>query len=221
MPVERSGAHTGCDGDSGGVSAETYSALKSYEFQGATTAVTTTGENASTSAETFTVVFSAPDQFVVDFRYPGQGSWTRASNGKTTTEIRTATRSSTSAARHPIRHPAFSTTPPLGFTTISTRATESASVEGSEKVTVDGQDVDCWVIQTDRDMGILPDGVKRTPTRLWVDRSAIPCAARSPAPVRRHRKQGDQKRPDHTDHARSTQPSHYSGRFVPRPSKKK
>lgn len=149
---------------------ETYSALKSYEFQGATTAVTTTGKTASTSEETFTVLFTAPDQFVVEFRYPGQGSWTRASNGKTTTEIRTATKefSQQPATQYDIR---ILDNSPIGlFYTLDT-GNKTASIEGSEKVTVDGQDVDCWVIQIDREMGMLPDGVKRMPTKLWVDKA--------------------------------------------------
>lgn len=49
---------------------ETYSALKSYEFQGATSAATQTGKTVSTTDESFTVVFTAPDRFFVEFRYP-------------------------------------------------------------------------------------------------------------------------------------------------------
>lgn len=149
---------------------ETYSALKSYEFQGATSAVTQTGKAASTSEETFTVVFSAPDQFVVELRYPGQGSWTRASNGKTTTEIRTATKEFVQqpATQFDIR---ILDNSPIGHFYSMDSGNKTATVEGSERVSVDGQDVDCWVIQTDREMGMLPDGVKRLPTKLWVDKA--------------------------------------------------
>ena len=149
---------------------ETYSALKSYEFQGATTAVTTTGKVVSTSEETFTVIFSAPDQFVVELRYPGQGSWTRASNGKTTTEIRTATKefAQQPTTQYDIR---ILDNSPIGFFYSMDTGNTNAAVEGSEKVSVDGQDVDCWVISTEREMGMLPDGVKRTPTKLWVDKA--------------------------------------------------
>lgn len=149
---------------------ETYSALKSYEFQGKTEAVTSTGKAESTSEESFTVIFFAPDQFVVEFRYPGQGAWTRASNGKTTTEIRTASKEFVQrpATQYDIR---ILDNSPIGhFYTMDT-GNRSASVEGSEKVAVDGQEIDCWVIQTDRDMGLLPDGVKRVPTKLWVDKA--------------------------------------------------
>lgn len=149
---------------------ETYSALKSYEFQGATTAVTTTGKVVSTSEETFTVVFSAPDQFVVEFKYPGQGSWTRASNGKTTTEIRTATKEFTKqpATQFDIR---ILDNSPIGLFYSLDTGNKTASVEGSETVSVDGQDIDCWVISTEREMGMLPDNVRRVPTKLWVDKA--------------------------------------------------
>jgi outer membrane lipoprotein-sorting protein len=149
---------------------ETYSALKSYEFQGATTAVTMTGKAASTSEESFTVIFSAPDQFFVEFRYPGQGNWTRTSNGKTTTEIRTATKEFVQqpTKEYDIR---ILDNSPIGHFYSMDTGNKTASVEGSEKVSLDGQDVDCWVIQTDRDMGMLPDGVKRLPTKLWIDKA--------------------------------------------------
>jgi outer membrane lipoprotein-sorting protein len=149
---------------------ETYSALKSYEFQGATTAVTTTGKIVSTSEETFTVIFSAPDQFVVEFRYPGQGSWTRASNGKTTTEIRTATKefAQQPTTQYDIR---ILDNSPIGWFYSMDTGNKNAAVEGSENVSVDGQDVDCWVISTEREMGMLPEGVKRAPTKLWVDKA--------------------------------------------------
>jgi hypothetical protein len=149
---------------------ETYSALKSYEFQGATATVTMTGKNASTSEEAFTVVFTAPDQFFVEFRYPGQGNWTRASNGKTTTEIRTATKEFVQqpAKEFDIR---ILDNSPIGHFYSMDTGNKTASVEGSEKVSLDGQDVDCWVIQTDREMGLLPDGVKRLPTKLWIDKA--------------------------------------------------
>jgi len=149
---------------------ETYSALKTYEFQGATSAVTQTGKNATTSEETFTVLFSAPDQFVVELRYPGQGSWTRASNGKTTTEIRTASKEFAQQATTPYDIRMLDNSPIGHFYSMDT-GNKTATVEGSEKVTVDGQEVDCWVIQTDRDMGMLPEGVKRSPTKLWVDKA--------------------------------------------------
>ncbi|MDR3719157.1 MAG: hypothetical protein P4K98_10165 [Bryobacteraceae bacterium] len=149
---------------------ETYSALKSYEFQGATSAVTQTGKLSSTSEETFTVVFSAPDQFFVELRYPGQGSWTRASDGKTFTEARTVTKeySQRPTTQYDIR--VLDNSPIGGFYTMDT-GNKTVSVEGSETLTVDGQSIDCWVIQTDRDMGMLPDGVKRLPTKLWVDKA--------------------------------------------------
>jgi outer membrane lipoprotein-sorting protein len=149
---------------------ETYSALKSYEFQGATTTVTTTGKIASTSDETFTVVFSAPDQFVVEFRYPGQGSWTRASDGKTTVEIRTASKEFTQqpTTQYDIR---ILDNSPIGFFYSMDTGNKNAAVEGSEKVSLDGQDVDCWVISTEREMGMLPENVKRLPTKLWVDKA--------------------------------------------------
>src|ERR1700690_2533481 len=115
---------------------ETYSALKSYEFQGATASVTQTGKVTSTSDESFTVIFSAPDQFVVELRYPGQGSWTRASDGKTTTEIRTATKefSQQPATQYDIR---ILDNSPIGHFYAMDTGNKTASVESSEKVTVD------------------------------------------------------------------------------------
>lgn len=149
---------------------ETYSALKSYEFQGATTSTTQTGKVASNTDETFTVVFTAPDHFFVEFRYPGQGSWTRASNGATMTEIRTATKEFVQrpTTQYDIRVVDNS---PIGPFYEMEAGIKSATVEGSEKITLDGQEVDCWVIQADRQVGMLPDGVKRLPTKLWIDKA--------------------------------------------------
>jgi outer membrane lipoprotein-sorting protein len=151
---------------------ETYSALKSYEFQGATTAVTQSGKATSTADETFTVIFSAPDNFVVEFRYPGQGSWTRASNGKTLTEIRTVIKEFVQqpATAYDIR---ILDNSPIGPYYAMETGTKAATVEGSEKVALDGQEVDCWVIQTDRAVGMLPDGVKHLPTKLWIDKARL------------------------------------------------
>lgn len=149
---------------------ETYSALKSYEFQGETTATTQTGKISSTSEETFTVVFTAPDRFLVEFHYPGQGSWTRASNGTTMTEIRTFTKEFTKRAADQNDIRVLDNSPIGAFYDLET-GTRSATVDGSEKLTVEGQEIDCWVVQADREVGILPDGVKRMPTRLWIDKA--------------------------------------------------
>lgn len=149
---------------------ETYSALKSYEFQGTTTTATQTGKTVSNTEEGFTVVFSAPDQFVVEMRYPGQGSWTRASNGKLTTEVRTASKEFSQQATTPYDIRMLDSSPIGHFYSMDT-GNKVATVEGSEKVGVDGQEVDCWIVQTDRDMGMLPEGVKRLPTKLWVDKA--------------------------------------------------
>ena len=151
---------------------ETYSALKSYEFQGATTAATQTGKTVSTSDETFTVVFTAPDRFFVDFHYPREGSWTRASNGTTMTEIRTVTKEFVQRPtnQYDIRVLDHS---PIGPFYEMEAGVKSATVEGSEKLTVEGQEVDCWVIQADREVGMLPDGVKRLPTKLWIDKARL------------------------------------------------
>ena len=151
---------------------ETYSALKSYEFQGATTAVTQSGKVTSTADETFTVIFSAPDLFVVEFRYPGQGSWTRASNGKTLTEIRTVTKEFVQQPTTPYDIRVLDNSPIGPYYTMET-GIKNATVEGSEKVSVDGQEVDCWVILTDREVGMLPDGVKHLPTKLWIDKARL------------------------------------------------
>jgi outer membrane lipoprotein-sorting protein len=149
---------------------ETYSALKSYEFQGATTASTQTGKVVSNSEETFTVVFTAPDRFFVEFRYPGQGSWTRASNGTTMTESRTITKEFTQrpTTQYDIR---VLDNSPIGPFYEMEAGIKSATVEGSEKLVLEGQEVDCWVIQADRQVGMLPDGVKRLPTKLWIDKA--------------------------------------------------
>jgi len=149
---------------------ETYSALRSYEFQGTTSSVTQTGKITSTSDESFSVTFSAPDHFFVEFRYPGQGSWTRASNGTTMTEIRTAIKEfdRRPATQYDIR---VLDNSPIGAFYEMEKGVNSATVEGSEKLTVEGQEVDCWVIQADRQVGILPGGVQRLPTKLWIDKA--------------------------------------------------
>jgi outer membrane lipoprotein-sorting protein len=151
---------------------ETYSALKSYEFQGSSSAETQSGKVSSTSTETFTVVFSAPDLFFVEFRYPGQGSWTRASNGKTLTEIRTVTKEFVQqpATAYDIR---ILDNSPIGPFYAMETGIKNATVEGSEMVSVDGQGVDCWVIQTDREVGMLPEGLKHLPTKLWIDKARL------------------------------------------------
>ena len=150
--------------------AETYSALRSYEFQGETAAETQTGKITSSTDETYTVVFTAPNRFLVEFRYPGQGSWTRASNGTTMTEIRTVTKEFVQrpATEYDIRVLDHS---PIGPYYEMEAGIKSATVEGSEKLTVDGQEIDCWVIQADREVGMVPDGVKRLPTKLWIDKA--------------------------------------------------
>lgn len=149
---------------------ETYSAQKSYEFQGTTTSATTTGKTSSTSQESFTIIFSAPNQFVVQFRYPDQGTWTRASDGKTTTEIRTSIKEfeQKPATQYDI---SILDNSPIGTFYNMDTGNKNASVQGSEKLTVDGQEIDCWVIQMDRDLGLLPQGVQRLPTKLWVDKA--------------------------------------------------
>lgn len=151
---------------------ETYSALKSYEFQGETTAATQTGKSVSTSEETFTVVFTAPDRFLVDFRYPRDGNWIRASNGTTMTEIRTVTKEFVQrpTTEYDIRALDHS---PIGPFYEMEAGVKSATVEGSEKLPLDGQEVDCWVIQADREVGMLPEGVKRLPTKLWIDKARL------------------------------------------------
>lgn len=149
---------------------ETYSALKSYEFQGATAASTQTGKTVSTTDETFTVIFTAPDHFFVEFRYPKDGSWTRASDGKTMTEIRTVTKEFVQrpATEYDIRALDHS---PIGPFYEMEAGVKSATVQGSEKLPLEGQEVDCWVIEADRQVDMVPDGVKRLPTKLWVDKA--------------------------------------------------
>lgn len=149
---------------------ETYSALKSYEFQGSNTASMQTGKTTSNVDETFTVVFTAPDHFFVDIRYPGQGNWTRASNGTTMTEIRTVNKEFVQrpTTQYDIRALDNS---PIGPFYEMEAGVKSATVEGSEKLTLEGKEVDCWVIQADREVGMIQEGVKRLPTKLWIDKA--------------------------------------------------
>ena len=150
---------------------ENYRTLKSYQFEGTLAAETGTERTKTSSVETFAYAFADPDRFMVDVHYDNKaGSWKRASNGKTLTEIRTITKefNQRAATSDDMRI--------LGLTTVGSfeemeNGITTSKVTGSEKLTVSGQEIDCWVIETDRQVGILPEGVKATPTIFWVDKA--------------------------------------------------
>jgi outer membrane lipoprotein-sorting protein len=149
---------------------ETYSALKSYEFQGNTINATVTGKATAATEEDFTIVFTAPDHFLVEFRYPKAGEWTRASNGTTMTEIRTVTKEFTQrpTTQFDIR---VLDNSPIGAYYDMEKGISQATVAGSETLTLEGQPVDCWVIEANREVDMVPDGVKRLPTKFWIDKA--------------------------------------------------
>ena len=149
--------------------AETYRGFKSYHFEGNTVVETKVGSNVSKSETAFVVAFQQPNQFRLEVIYPSAGNWVRVSDGKTVWKYRSITKELNKAAATDDDLRLLASSPLAAFSRIDEGAT-NASVVGSDTVTIDGKNFDCYVVQLEQP-STKTDAAQPLPTKLWIDKS--------------------------------------------------
>ena len=148
--------------------ADTYQNLKSYHFEGTTTTETKVGSSDSKTEMSFVVAYKQPNEFRIEYVYPGSGNWVRVSDGKTTWKHRALTKENTQATATDDDLRMLETSPIADFDQID-QDVASASIMGSEPVTVGGQSFDCYVIQVQAKA--TSTGLPAQPVKFWIDKT--------------------------------------------------
>ncbi|MCC6342076.1 MAG: hypothetical protein IT166_07755 [Bryobacterales bacterium] len=151
--------------------AANYQAMKNFHFEGSTTSETKAKGVDTTSETHFVVAYTEPDKFRVELRYPTAGNWIRLSDGKNLYDFRTTSKDRKKEDYDPSDLRILKGSPISAFEFID--RVNSARLAGSESVTVDGKDVDCYVIEAERSGQTLLPGMKALPTRYWVDKARL------------------------------------------------
>lgn len=148
---------------------ETYRNLKSYQFEGTTLSESKTKSADSKSETEFVVAYAEPNRFRVEVRYPQAGNWVRVSDGKTFSRFRSSTKEFRQEATDPADVRLVKGTI-IGTLEHIDRGATNAKLVGSEKVTLDGHDVDCHVVEFQPSGQSLLPGMQILPSRVWVDK---------------------------------------------------
>jgi outer membrane lipoprotein-sorting protein len=150
---------------------EKYSKLQSYQFDGKTLAESSVGGKSSVSETLFEVAFASPSSLKVEFRYTGGDYWTRLSDGKTLVRFRSTSkdlkREPSSANDVFILKSTF-----IGDLEKLSQTTSEAKLTGAESLSVDGKDIDCFVVEA-RQRRTVPDGTEVLPTKWWIDKTRM------------------------------------------------
>lgn len=148
---------------------QTYQNLTSYDFKGVTASETKVGKNVSKTETNFEVAFKPPNEFLLEYDYPSAGSWVRASDGKMFYNKRSITKefSATPATQDNVL--ILDGSPIAPFVDL-TKNISNPSLAGSEALTIDGQNYDCYVISFTRP-DVTATGPVTVPVKLWIDKS--------------------------------------------------
>ncbi|MCC6366756.1 MAG: hypothetical protein IT165_24820 [Bryobacterales bacterium] len=151
--------------------AQNYQNMKNFHFEGATLSETKAKGVDTTNETQFVVAYTEPDKFRVELRYPTAGNWIRLSDGKNLYDFRTTSKDRKKEDYDPSDLRILKGSPISGYEFID--RVNTAKLAGSESVSVDGKDVDCFVIEADRTGQTVLPGMKALPTRYWVDKARL------------------------------------------------
>ena len=149
---------------------QTYRGSKSYHFEGATVSETDSAAAKSTSETEFVVAYTAPNKFRVEFRYPNAGNWVRVSDGRTLSRYRSITKELKQQAAGSDDLNILNGTLMVSLNDID-QGVKKARLLDSEPVSLGGQNVDCYVIELERDQPHVLTGTESLPEKLWIDKS--------------------------------------------------
>lgn len=149
---------------------QTYRGSKSYHFEGTTVSETDSAAAKSTSETEFVVAYAAPNKFRVEFRYPNAGNWVRVSDGRTLSRYRSITKELKQQAAGSDDLNILNGTLMVSLNDID-QGVKKATLLHSEPVSLGGQNVDCYVVEVERDQPHLLPGTESLPEKLWIDKS--------------------------------------------------
>jgi outer membrane lipoprotein-sorting protein len=150
--------------------ARRYQGLKSYRFDGKTIRQSIINGRTSQTETGFTVAFEAPAKFRLEFLYPNAGNWLRVSDGTFLRESRWITKKSrmTPAKRRDLN--VLKSSPLYNFQRLSETAI-NPMIMRSEFVEVNGQRINCDLVQFEAGRRRLRKNERPGPSMVWISRA--------------------------------------------------